>query len=223
MTGLVWTTMAMAGPQPVVAVGDSLLAAPAEAVAPAEPALPGGWVPVLADCLEERKANGFTVVDRRTPGETPSSLLSRAEAVLELQPAWVVVTLGARELASDRVSQMRPGMEAMLRALAGVGKKGRPHVLLVAMVPPTLSQTALELSEQTALDRRTEAYNRLQADVAASHRAATLVDLWSDWPRTAAARARLTSSGFTLSDEGHARVAAAICDAVMTDSGTQPR
>ncbi|MEQ1501497.1 MAG: hypothetical protein ABMB14_04660, partial [Myxococcota bacterium] len=46
------------------------------------------------------------------------------------------------------------------------------------------------------------------------------VNLLADWPKDGEARAALTVHGWALSDQGHARVAAAVCDAVLTGPGS---
>lgn len=206
---------AFAAPAPVVAMGDGLVPGPADPVVPgSQPGdptaatVPGGWIPVLADCLEERAPRRFTVVDRAVPGETIASARTKAASVRELAPAWVVVAVGARELSDPGTdpASLRDGLAALL---ADLGTK-RVKVLLVGLVPPTLADPA----RQAAADDRTAEANRVIASVASAASAAH-VDPWADWPRDPAARAAHTAEGGALSDQGHARVAAVVCDALL--------
>ncbi len=218
LLALLLTSTALAEPQPVLAVGDGVVAAPPTATSPPDQTMPGGWLPVLADCLEERKPAHFTVVDRAVVGETVRSLQDRAGSFRDLRPAWLVVTLGSRELAADDVDPkaLRSEIEGVLGALRGKAKKGRPSLVLVGLVPPTLAQVLGEdPARQAALDERTASFNAELAELAKGQEDVVLVDLWSDWPRDNGARAGLTVDGWGLSDQGHARVAAAVCDALL--------
>jgi hypothetical protein len=135
--------------------------------------------------------------------------------VRELGAAWVVVTLGAQELADAATDPKRLGEE--LGALVGELKPRKgPKVLLVGLVPPTLSQVVgADAATQAGVDERTTEANRALAALAAGSEAVEHLDLWADWPREGAARAALTERGWSLSDQGHARVAAAVCDALL--------
>jgi lysophospholipase L1-like esterase len=89
-------------------------------------------------------------------------------------------------------------------------------VILVGMVPPTLSQAGPDDTErQAALDARTEAWNAEVAKLARRLPGVRHLDVWTDWPRDGA-RATHTDKGWHLSEQGHARVAAAVCDAVVS-------
>ena len=70
-------------------------------------------------------------------------------------------------------------------------------------------------ADQVALDQRAESWNAAIAAAAAQPGVAH-VDLWKDWPRSGPERAALTADGQRLTDQGHARVAAAVCDAVLS-------
>jgi hypothetical protein len=195
----------------VVAMGDGLVAGPPASEAPP---VAGGWVPSLADCLEERAPGRFSVIDRAVTGETAASARKRVREVVGLTPAMVVVTLGAQELADPDATA--EALTVSLRDLVGaLHKRDTPRVLLVGMVPPTLTQTAYaDRERQVKADARTTEWNASVAALAEQLPAVQHVDLWADWPRDAA-RAELTRQGWSLSEQGHARVAAAICDAVL--------
>lgn len=207
------TAAALAGaPATVVAMGDGLVAGPPAAVAPE---VAGGWVASLADCLEERVPGGFTVVDRAQPGETAASARKKVSGVRELQPRVVVLTLGAQELADDKAepSALTGELERLVGELRP--KKSRVGVLLVGMVPPSLEQAGAPGDDrQKAIDARTEAWNGEVAELAKRLDAVGHVDLWKDWPR-GERRVEHTELGWHLSEQGHARVAAAVCDAVI--------
>ncbi len=202
-----------APPKPVVAMGDGLVAGP-----PASEALPvaGGWVPSLADCLEERAPGAFAVVDRAESGETARSARKKVRDVVGLGPSTIVVTLGAQELADPDATTA--ALTGDLRALVdALHKRERPRVLLVGMVPPTLAQTDYaDADRQQKADARTTEWNAAVASLATELPAVQHVDLWRDWPRDGE-RATLTQKGWSLSEQGHARVAAVVCDAVMAE------
>ncbi|HHO50336.1 MAG TPA: SGNH/GDSL hydrolase family protein [Deltaproteobacteria bacterium] len=243
MLGLLCTTwLAAAAPLPVVAVGDGPVVAPLNNTAP-DQTVPGGWVTVLADCLEERQPARFTVVDRVVLGETTATFKERLEPVRELRPSWVVVALGARELAQEgsQPAAIRAELETIVTQLRAKTRKIRPEVLLIGPVSPALEpgegrpgegrpgegrpgegrpgegKEGDEGSEQASLDARIGAYNAQLTELAASIEGVTFVDLWSGWPREPSRRSGLTVGGWTLSDQGHARVAAAVCDAVLAE------
>ena len=200
--------------EPVVAIGDGLVVAPPEAATTAPST--GSWVAALGDCLEERAAGRFQVVDRVAPGETARTARERVGEVRELGPSVVVVGLGARELGAEKpdAGRFRKEMTRLVREL--VSAESTPRVLLVGMIPPTLDQAeAAEKGQQGRLDELAVRWNGALAELAASEAQVEHVDLWSDWPRAADLRAGLTALAWELSDPGHARVAAAVCDAVI--------
>jgi len=207
---------ALAASQPVVAIGNGLVAAPMGAEVAAAETVPGGWVTVLQDCLDEGVPEAYTVVDRAVPGETAKSARERVAGVVELSPALVVVALGAQELGAESPSPSRftKELQKLVDELRGAEKT--PDVLLVGMVPPTLKQAGnVQEAAQGAIDTRTARWNSALKALAADRPGVRHVDLWTDWPRDLAARSGLTVSGWHLSDQGHARVGAAVCDAVM--------
>lgn len=209
---LLLAAIALAAPKPVVALGDGLVAGNPAVESPAGP---GGWVAALADCLEERQPGQWTVVDRTVPGDTAATALARVDAVQELSPGLVVVSVGARELAD---SQADPeGFRLQLGELVDAlhAQEALP-IMLVGMVPPTMDQLGSRAGDQELVDARTTTWNQILAQVAESTPSATHLDLWTQWPRQGADRSALTVDGVHLSDQGHARVAAAVCDAVLS-------
>jgi lysophospholipase L1-like esterase len=243
-----------ADPSAVVAIGDGLVAGLPSPGSPAEeaaavsvsmvpaaggerlsvealrtvalpPSMPGGWVPVLADCLEERAPQRFSVVDRAVSAETLVTARKRVSAVRELAPGFVVVTLGAQEITAGPaepgdLKQLRGELDDLVGELLGKGRKAaRPTVLLLSMVPANLAQAGGPPDEieaqQREVDLRISSWNEALAQVAKGSDSVAHVNLLADWPQEAEARARLTEGGWTLSDQGHARVAAAVCDAIL--------
>jgi hypothetical protein len=68
---------------------------------------------------------------------------------------------------------------------------------------------------QAQLDGKVAAFDKLLADLAKADPAVVRLDLLADWPKDAEARGALTVGGWSLSDLGHARIAAAVCDAIL--------
>lgn len=195
--------IALADPLPVVAIGDGF-------VPPAAPAVAGsvsgaakaadvpatGWVAVLADCLEERAAGQFAVVDRAVPGETPTAALGRVPAVLALDPQLVLV--GITSPRADEAAAWR----AEIAALIGSLSPPVPGVLLVA---------AARIDGDPA-------YAAILTDLTGTTPGLVHVEL-SD--PASAEPTPLLSAG-ALSDQGHARVGAAVCDAVVSWKAAKP-
>jgi len=207
---------ALAVPRPVVAMGDGLVAGGPTSELSADPTVPGGWVSVLADCLEERAPGQVTVIDRTDPGDTAAIARARVSEVHRLRPRMVVVGVGARELAHPDadVDAFRRDLRLLLGQLRA---EPAPRIMLVGMVPPTLAQIPeVSPGEQRQVDQRTADWNQVLADVAHAEGGVRHLDLWTEWPRDPAARSRLTVDGWRLSDQGHARVAAAVCDAIVS-------
>ncbi|MEQ1565040.1 MAG: GDSL-type esterase/lipase family protein [Myxococcota bacterium] len=209
---MVWwvTSVALADPAPVLALGDGLVAAP-----PAEGhgAVSAGWVSVLADCLEERAPQRFTVIDRVSSGETFASARGKVGSMREVGAGVVVVGLGARELAGDTDPKaLRSELDTFLADLRK-GKKPRPAVLLLSVVPPAPKEA--DAAEIARLEQRSSGWSAALAEAARGGEGIVLVDLLADWPADPAARAALIDGGWALSDQGHARVAAAVCDALL--------
>ncbi|MCB9685783.1 MAG: SGNH/GDSL hydrolase family protein [Alphaproteobacteria bacterium] len=196
-----------AEPEPVVAVGDGIVVPTA---APGDVAS-GGFVAVLADCLEERSPARFRVVDRAVAGETLETFRGKLGEVRELGPSWVIVTLGARELAVAEADPKAVGSE--LGAVVAELRKGKgPSVVLVGPVPPTLA----EEEAQATADARVKAFNEVVASVAGGARGVFHVDPLVEWTRAEHPRAGLVSETGSLSDQGQAKVAASVCDVVMS-------
>lgn len=209
---LLLTQMALAA-EPVVAMGDGLVAAPPDAQTAAPST--SSWVAALADCLEERATGRFQVVDRVAPGETVRSARDRVDSVRELTPKVVVLGLGARELGASK-----PDSKSFKRDLGRLVREIRTvdtpaEVFVVGMIAPTLHQAdAGDPEEQTRLDELADAWNDALVAFAKAE-GVRHVDLWSSWPRDGGERASLTTGAWELSDQGHARVAAAVCDALV--------
>ena len=203
----VWWLLASSwarAPSPVLALGDGLVAGEPEASASAS-TVPGGWVAILGDCLEERSPGTWTVVDRTTPGDTARTALEQVDEVRQLEPAVVVVGVGARELAAPE-RDLVAFRDDLSQLLGSIRSGGGPQVLLVGIVAP-------RVDAQAALDASTDVWN---AALAASATVAGVqhVDVWSTWPRAGPERAALTD-GAHLSDLGHVQVGTAVCDALV--------
>ena len=153
------------------------------AAAPEHSTVPGGWVSVLADCLEERAPGAWSVVDRTVAGDTAASARTRLATVRGLKPAVVVVGVGARELA-DPASDV----EAFRREVNGLVQDlvvaPAPRILIVGVVPPTLAQLPAG-GDQAAADARTARWNAVLGEVAKAHSEVAILDLWTEWPRSA--------------------------------------
>ncbi|MFT4622045.1 MAG: hypothetical protein ACI8PZ_000698 [Myxococcota bacterium] len=206
-----WTLLvsaALAG-TPVVAVGDELVVAAAEPGGGGT----GGWVQSLADCLDERAPDRWTVMDRGRTGETLRAVRGRVDELRELAgPTGVVVLgLGARELAVGVVSaELRAELEQLVGSLK---VRPGPTILLVDPIAPDLGGG--EGDSQVVVDSAVSGLTRAFDQVARESPAIQHVRLWSDWPRDGRARRVLTERSRTLTARGHARVAAAVCDAIV--------
>lgn len=193
---------AYAGTLPVVAMGDGLVAGASPSAAP------GGWVAVLQDCLEERQPGRYSVVDR-AGAEPIRATFERGEAVRELAPTVVVVTFGAHALDGMTAPSLEKDVGKLIRALrAG---DAPPQVVLVGVAPAVAAAAA----DQAKLDEQIAAWNAVLTTAARDVPGVRRVDLLTDWPADPGARAGLASGAWALSDQGHARVAAAVCDAVL--------
>lgn len=191
-----WLSVALAGePVPVVAVGDALTAPSSSAPAPSSSS-PGGWVAVLADCLEERAKGRYTVVDRAIAGQTPDEARAKLATILELKPGLVLVGVSPPK-ATDKesVAAFQAQLEAIGHDVAGKGA----GTVLVGVVDPAGSDP-----------RWNDAVSQVAKDIPG----VVHVDLVVDWPSDPADRAALMRDGY-LSEQGHARVGAAVCDAVL--------
>lgn len=195
---------AWADPTPIVAIDDALGAAAttppaaAGAIVAAAPA-PAGWVAAVADCLDERAPGRFRVAEVAPVGEVdhaPVTLLGIGDSRLATaQP-------DRRAFVAD--------LTARVTALRAAGTE----VVLVGLVPPNPDQiTAAPVRD--AVVAEAPHWNAAIADLARRTGGVRHVDLWSHWPTDPAERARMTVDGWSLSDQGHARVAAAVCDEVL--------
>lgn len=170
----------------VLAVGDGLVAGSS---GPS-----GAWVPALADCLEERAPHGYTVVDRVSADQTLASARAHAAEAKGLGASVVVLALGSREVAGEwQAGPVRTALGALV-----ADARGARRILLVPPVPGTAAAPGLA------------AYDALLVDLAKADPAVERVDLLSTWPRDGA----MTQAG-ALSEQGSARVAAAVCAAVL--------
>lgn len=208
---LVWvllTQLALAM-TPVVAIGDELVVAAAEPGGVGT----GGWVHSVADCLEESGQARWTVTDRSRTGETLRAAQQRVAEVRELAgPSGVlVVALGARELALGVVpAQLRTELDQLVQALL---VEPAPMVILVDPIAPALAAGTPQ--ERVAVDAAVSGFTRALGQVAEAEADVLHVRVWGDWPRAGRARRVLTERDRTLSARGHARVAAAVCDALV--------
>lgn len=198
---------------PVVAIGDGLVVAPSQ-VQTAD-ASTGSWVAALADCLEEAESGRFRVVDRVQSGETARSARDRVSDLRDLKPSVVLVGLGARELGATRpdANRFRKDLMRLLRDLRGFDEPA--EVVLVGMVAPTLHQADVGGDpEQSVMDDLADTWNATLGDFAKGE-GIRVVDLWKSWPRDGEDRAALTTGAWELSDQGHVRVAAAVCEVLL--------
>jgi acyl-CoA thioesterase-1 len=112
---LVWNGVALAAPQPLLILGDSLSSAHHIAVET-------GWVHLLEIRLQQSK-NPHPVVNASISGETTSGGLARLPQLLtEHKPALVVVELGANDgLRGLPLVQIRENLTSIIRACQQAG------------------------------------------------------------------------------------------------------
>lgn len=176
-----------ADPTSVVAAGDAMLAP--------EAAPTGGWVAVLADCLEERAAGRYAVVDRAKAGATPAQVREQMPDILGQRPKIVVVGLAApAQTDKDTVASFEVAVLGLARDLTA----GGADVVLLGVVEDGASTVAWGDIVQRAVSSVPKVAH---------------VRLGSDWPADPAARSALISR-HVVTDQGHARIGAAACDAV---------
>lgn len=199
---LLAATAAAEPPRVVVALGDGVVASPA-----AQEAAPGAIAAVLADCLEERSPTRFSVVDRSVAGETIATARPKLAEVAALAPAWVVVTLGARELADPAADPERVAAEVASVAAALGGGRDRT-VLLVGALPAGGDADA-------ALEARVAAFNQKLASLGAPGIVPLEPGRGGKRPKEALV------DGARLSAAGQAKVAAGICDVVLSAPGAR--
>lgn len=193
---------------PVVTVGTDVVAG-----SPASKVHQAAWVPVLADCLEEGLPGALPVVDRTVAGE---ALLGDVEALRSLDPAAVVISVGARESIGAEAGPFRDQLQDVVQLLRG---DGGPAVYLVGLVPPDLvsSPEALPGREGAAVEAGVRSWNEGLARLAGADDGVWFVDLWAGWPEDPEQRARLLEGGLRLTDPAHARIGAVICEQILTN------
>lgn len=127
---------ALAEPTAVVALGD----VPIGSTDTATSDVPGGWVSVLGDCMEEWRPGTYRVIDRTVSGATVLSVQERVDEVRSLQPGVLVVSLGAAERSAgrDAARAFGPSLAATLDML---GPEPHPVVLVGVLVPDDTSQS----------------------------------------------------------------------------------
>lgn len=204
---LCWTVLAHAT-APVVAMGDGLVVAPPQTAARVPASL--GWVPVLADCLNERKPGSFQMIDRVAPGETAQSARGRVTSVLELSPSVVILGVGARELGAQEpdVGAFNQGLEALLDDLVAPATPS-VDVVLLGVVPPR------DAGPDSPATKAVEDWNVGMGRLAEARPSVHFVDLWAKWPKLGEGRTSLLTSPHELSPAGHARVAAHVCEVLV--------
>lgn len=187
-----------ARPAVVVAVGDGLVVAPGGG-----DAVSAGLAAGLGDCLEERAPKRFGVVDRSAPGETLASVRPKLAEVADLAPAWVVVTLGARELADPATEPQK--LAAELGALASELRGDGPRKVIVLGAVPAGGD-----GERAALEARVAGFNG----------GLTGLSLPGVVPLDPGRIKKLPKDGLVdgskLSAAGQAKVVAAICELVLS-------
>ena len=204
----VWMTAMALAQQPIVVMGSGLVRSSSESAA--ELPSTGTWVATLGDCLEESNPGSFRVVDRVGPTETVRSTARRMEELRELGPAAVVLAFGASDSqeAGPDDSRLRRELEKLLAQI----RETTPDtaLYLVDRVGPRMSDSA----EQAAADAYVTTWNAMLASVTASSTSVQHIEVWAEWPREDESRTPLMTADGTLSDQGHARVGAAVCAAL---------
>ena len=205
-----WISSALAGAMPVVAIGDGMVAEGSPAAAP------GGWVAVLQDCLDERAPGRYSLVDRAS-GNAAFAAFKHPDSVRDLVPDSVIVAFGAKSLDGVTPAALEKDITKLIRALR-VGPMP-PEIVLVGLVRPTAATPV----EQAHMDEQVAAWNTVIMSAGGPETAGVRrVDLLGEWPTEPGARSALSAGPWALSDQGHARVAAAVCDAVLADRTPVP-
>lgn len=196
---LLLTSLVFADPTTVVVVGDVPMVAVGEG-APAVDAMPGGWVSVVGDCMDEWRPNDVVVVDRTVAGESALDLQQRVDDVRGLQPDILVVSLGATEL---RRTPTEPGpFVASLSATLDMMSPQEHPTLVVGLLP---GQTTVPVG----------LWNQAIHEASAHQSNIAYVDLMAQWPVEAEKRAPLMGDEGALSPRGHAMVGAHVCRAIQ--------
>jgi hypothetical protein len=144
------------------------------------------------------------VVNRLAPDISPIDI--DVAEIASLGPGLIVITFGASEVDEDGdMKQFKREVSTLIKSMQ---EPRNPRVLLIGLVPPTMS-----------MDDQTANWNTALADVARES-GVEHINLLAGWPTDDEDRSALTDQGARLSDQGHARVAAAVCDVVLP---TTPR
>ena len=198
---LLGLTVAAAAPASVVAVGDDVVVG--AGIAPGASDRGGGWVPVLADCLEEKARNVWTVRSLLRRGDTTAQTRHRVRSIREEDPAVIVLALGGPESLSEDLDSTV--VQAELGALiAELRTSAAPRVLLVGLL--TVPREA-----DPALRERVVEWNSGLRRIAEERSGVEWLDL--------AATVRVDDAALVgesgLTPQGHALVGAQICEAVV--------
>jgi hypothetical protein len=188
-------------PRVVVALGDGLVVAPG-----GKDAVSAGLAAGLGDCLEEKAPKRWGVVDRSDAGETLVSARPKVGDVVGLGPAWVVVALGARELADPATDPEKLAAELGAFALSVRGDKpesGRTVLLLGALASAGEGDRA---PQQARVDGFNEALAKLGLPGVVHLDPAKVRKVPKDG----------LVDGEALTAAGQAKVVAAICELVLT-------
>lgn len=185
-----WLAFAAAS-EPIVVMGDAFTAPRDSAgfgdAASARPM--AGWTAVAADCLEERAKGVWSLVDRTVPGETADTAAARVDALLEPKPKVVIVALSG----AGKPARLAELVSEILASGADLWLVGPLGVVVGVTVEPAFER-AVRAAEGPRVHR---------------------VDVLAGWPAPAADRAALSGHVGALTDAGHARLGAAVCQALI--------
>ena len=188
--------VASAAPDSVVAVGDDIVGG-APTVQGSDRG--GGWVPVLADCLEERARERWTVRSLLRSGERTEAARLRVRAIREERPAVVVLALGGPETAVDDLDVT--AVQAELGALISEIRMSSPtRVVLAGLLPSGDEATRARIAQWNAGLARV-AQERTEVD-------------WVDLASPLWSEASHITRGGLLTAQGHALAGATLCDAI---------
>ena len=183
-----WLSLAWASPTTVIAVGDGVVAAGspgAEAVS--------GWVSGLADCLQEESPGNYTVVDRQGPAVSVEQVGGWIRGIQKERR--VVVLLGAGW--SEGRAALDPSQ--LTRLIKGLRALSRPPAE-VFVVSPVRAPSSVSAAEGSGLTALAQSPGVTLVDPSASLMQSGPGAMWSEGP--------------VLSAQGHAAVAATVCDAL---------
>ena len=195
---MLWLALGLAEPLTVVAVGDVPLVTGA-AVTAADDAMPGGWVSVVGDCLEESHPGEVVVIDRTLPGDTTLAVQQRIDDLRAMQPDVVVLSLGAPDAAHDPTA-MDPFMVTLGATLDMLGPS-ELHTVVVGLVP---GREAVAIGP----------WNTGLETVTTERTSSTYVDLMAAWPSDPLKVGTYLLPDGSLSARGHAAVGARVCSSI---------